>query len=68
MEIVNFTEFRSNLENWLDKAVDYVCDIVIKSKNGKDLVIISLDEFNSLKETAYLLTGNNRDVLLKSMK
>jgi antitoxin YefM len=68
MEIVNFTEFKSNLKNWLDKAVDDVCDIVIKRKNGKDLVLISLDEYNSLKETAYLLTGNNRDVLLKSIK
>lgn len=68
MEIVNFTEFRSNLKNWLDKAVDDVCDIVIKRKNGKDLVLISLDEYNSLKETAYLLTGKNRDVLLKSIK
>ncbi len=52
MEIVNFTEFRSNLKNGLEKAVDDVCDIVIKRKNGKDLVLISLDEYNSLKKSA----------------
>ncbi|MCL9981133.1 MAG: type II toxin-antitoxin system prevent-host-death family antitoxin [Bacteroidia bacterium] len=68
MEIVNYTEFRTNLKNWLDKAVDDVCDIVIKRKNGKDLVLVSLDEYNSLKETAYLLTGKNRDILLNSIK
>jgi antitoxin YefM len=31
-------------------------------------VLISLDEYNSLKETTYLLTGLNRDVLLDSIK
>jgi antitoxin YefM len=45
-----------------------VSDVVIKRKNGKDLVLISLDEYNSLKETTYLLTGKNRDILLDSIK
>ena len=31
-------------------------------------MLISLDEYNSLKETIYLLTGENRDVLLKSIQ
>jgi len=31
-------------------------------------VLISLDEYNSLKETTYLLSGKNRDVLLDSVK
>lgn len=68
MEIVNYTDFRSNLKHWLDKVFNDVSDIVIKRKGGKDLVLISLDEYNSLKETSYLLTGKNRDVLLNSIK
>ena len=68
METVNYTDFRSNLKYWFDKVVNDVSDIVIKRKNGKDLVFISLDEYNSLKETTYLLTGKNRDILLKSIK
>ena len=67
METVNYTDFRSNLKHWLDKVINDVSDIIIKRKNGKDLVLISLDEYNSLKETTYLLTGKNRDVLLKSI-
>jgi len=67
METVNYTDFRSNLKHWFDKVVNDVSDIVIKRKNGKDLVLISLDEYNSLKETTYLLTGKNRDILLKSI-
>jgi len=68
MEIVNYTDFRSNLKHWFDKVINDVSDIVIKRKGGKDLVLVSLDEYNSLKETTYLLTGKNRDVLLKSIK
>lgn len=68
MEIVNYTDFRSNLKYWFDKVINDVSDIVIKRKNGKDLVLISLDEYNSLKETTYLLTGRNRDILLNSIK
>ncbi len=68
METVNYTDFRSNLKHWLDKVIDDVSDIVIKRKGGKDLVLISLDEYNSLKETSYLLTGKNREVLLNSIK
>lgn len=68
METVNYTEFRSNLKHWFDKVINDVSDIIIKRKSGKDLVLISLDEYNSLKETTYLLTGKNRDILLNSIK
>ncbi|MBT8244645.1 MAG: type II toxin-antitoxin system prevent-host-death family antitoxin [Winogradskyella sp.] len=68
MEIVNYTDFRANLKHWLDKVVNNVSDIIIKRKNGKDLVLLSLDEYNSLKETTYLLSGKNRDVLIDSIK
>jgi len=68
MEIVNYTEFRTNLKHWFNKAVNDVSEIVIKRKNSKDLVLVSLDEYNSLKETSYLLTGKNRDILLKSIE
>jgi antitoxin YefM len=68
METVNYTDFRSNLKHWFDKVVNDVSDIIIKRKNGEDLVLISLNEYNSLKETTYLLTGKNRDILLNSIK
>ena len=56
------------MKHWLDKVVDDVNELVIKRKGSKDLVLISLDEYNSLKETTYLLRGKNRDVLLNSIK
>lgn len=68
METVNYSDFRSNLKHWFDKVINDVSDVIIKRKNGKDLVLISLDKYNSLKETTYLLSGKNRDVLLNSIK
>ena len=40
----------------------------MKRKGKKNLVLVSLDEYNSLKETTYLLKGKNREVLLKSIE
>jgi len=42
--------------------------LFIKRKDNKDLVLISLDEYNSLDETVYLLSGKNGDVLMQSLK
>ena len=67
MEVINYTDLRSNLKHWLDKVLDDVSELVIKRKGKKNLVLVPLDEYNSLKETAYLLKGANRDVLLKSI-
>jgi antitoxin YefM len=68
MKVVNYTDLRLNLKHWLDTVVNDVEELIIKRKDNKDLVLISLDEYNSLKETSYLLSGKNRDVLIKSVQ
>jgi len=67
MKVINYTELRLNLKHWLDSVFDDVEEVIIKRKNQKDLVLISLEEYNSLVETNYLLSGKNRDVLLESI-
>lgn len=67
MKVINYTDLRLNLKTWLDMVVNDVQELIIKRKNNKDLVIISLEEYNSLKETSYLLSGKNRDVLIQSL-
>ena len=68
MKVVNYTDLRLNLKKWLDLVVNDVEELIIKRKDNQDLVLIPLKEYNSLKETSYLLSGKNRDVLLKSLK
>ncbi len=67
MKVVNYTDLRLNLKKWLDLVVDDVEELIIKRKNNQDLVLVSLEEYNSLKETSYLLSGKNREVLMKSV-
>ena len=68
MKVVNYTDLRLNLKHWLDTVINDVEEIIIKRKNNKDLVLISLEEYNSLKETNYLLSGKNRDILIQSIQ
>jgi antitoxin YefM len=68
MKVINYTDLRLNLKKWMDAVVDDMEQIIVKRKDNKDLVIISLDEYNALRETNYLLSGNNRAILLKSVE
>lgn len=67
MKVVNYSELRLNLKHWLDSVIDDVEEVIIKRKDQKDLVLISLEEYNSLVETNYLLSGKNRSVLMESI-
>ncbi|WP_417362205.1 type II toxin-antitoxin system Phd/YefM family antitoxin [Galbibacter sp.] len=42
--------------------------MLINRNDSKDVVIMSIDKYKSLKETNYPLTGKNREVLLKSIQ
>ena len=68
MKVINDTDLRINLKKWMDSVTDDREEIIVKRKDNKDLVLISLDEYNSLNETNYLLSGKNRDILLNSVK
>jgi antitoxin YefM len=52
----------------MDSVTDDMEEIIVKRKDNKDLVLISLEEYNALNETNYLLSGKNRDILLQSVK
>lgn len=57
MQVVSFTQLRTNLKKILDTTADQFEPTVISRSRGEDMVLISLREYESLKETAYLL-GN----------
>ena len=67
MRGINYTYLLLNLKKWMDCVTDDREEIIVKRKNNKDLVIISLDEYYSLNETNYLLSDANKDVLLKAV-
>jgi antitoxin YefM len=69
MEVLNYSELRKNLKATLDSVIDDRETVIINRGNKKNVVIISLDEFNSWSETNHLLgTENNRKRLEESIK
>lgn len=69
MKAANFTEFRTKLKQYLDDVEDNNETLIIKRGSGKGTVLISLDEFNSIMETVYLLSSkSNADRLYESIR
>lgn len=67
MKVVNYTDLRNNLTSHLDFVVNDVEEVIVKRKGDADVVLVPLDEYQALKETCYLLSGKNRDLLLNSI-
>lgn len=55
MKTVNFTELRKNLRSYLDGVINDTDTVVISRENGTAAVIISMDEYNAIKETEYIM-------------
>ena len=69
MIAANFSEFRTNLKNYLDDVEDNNETLIVKRKSGKGAVMISLDEYNSIMETVHLLSSRaNSDQLYESIR
>lgn len=67
MLAVNYTNFRENLKDYMDKATDDYETIIITRKNNKNVVMISEESYNNLMENVYVM-GNksNYDWLMES--
>ncbi|MDG6110543.1 type II toxin-antitoxin system prevent-host-death family antitoxin [Dactylosporangium aurantiacum] len=57
MRTVSYSEVRQNLAKMLDHVVDDAEEVVITRSGHESAVIISLREYESLKETAYLMAS-----------
>lgn len=66
---LNHTEFSAHFEKILDSVIDDSEEVVITCAGHEPAVIISLAEYESLKETAYLLKSlTNARRLLDSIE
>lgn len=67
MHVVSFSELRKDMKNIMDMTQDRHEPTIITRKNGS-MVIISLEDYNSLQETAYILSNpNNAKHVLSSL-
>ncbi len=69
MTTVTYTNFRQYLARYLDKTEQDCEEIIVTRSKGRKSVLLSLDYFISLQETAYLFsTKANRKHLEKSLQ
>jgi antitoxin YefM len=52
---MSYSESRANYAETLDRVVDDREEVVVTRAGHEPVVIVSLDDYESLKETAYLL-------------
>lgn len=69
MNVISFTELRKNLKLVMDQAAENYEPVIINRPNAETMVMLSLRDYESMKETIYLL-GNeaNADHLRQSIK
>ncbi len=69
MQVVSYSEIRKNLKKYLDHVFFNHDPLIITRKNNENLVVLSIEDFNSLNETNYLLSSRkNADRLISSLK
>ncbi len=68
MATITYSEVRSKLAETMEKVCDDHAPIIITRKNSRSVVMISLDDYEAIEETAYLLrSSKNARRLLESI-
>jgi antitoxin YefM len=57
MRTANFTDLRKNLKSYLDSIIDDSDTVIINRDGGSGVVIMSLDEYNSIRQTEYIMSS-----------
>jgi antitoxin YefM len=57
MRTANYSDLRNNLKSYLDRVVNDNDTLIVHRSGNSSVVVISLDEYNSIKETEYLASS-----------
>lgn len=69
MGYVSYTELRQHLARFMDEVCDSGAPLVITRQNARPVVMLSLEEFESIEETLHLLRNHaNAARLLRSIE
>ena len=69
MQVVSMTEARNNFKAIFDAVYNDNDEVIIHRKGKENVVVIPFSEYNSIKETNYLLSNkNNAKNLQESIK
>mgnify|MGYP006292185187 FL=1 len=69
MDAVNYSDLRRNLKSYMDMVYEEREPLIVTRKNNENVVVMSIEQYNSLVETSYLLgTEANARHLLESLR
>ncbi len=69
MEAITYSHTRQHLAEIMDKVSDDRTPVLITRQNGNPVVMMSLQDFNALEETAYLMRSpKNAKRLMESIE
>lgn len=69
MEAVSYSDLRKKLKSYMDHVYQDNDPLIITRKNNENVVMISMEEYNSLIETNYLMANeSNAKHLMKSIQ
>ena len=57
MRTANYTDLRNNLKGYLDGVVNNSEPLIVHRPANTSVVVMSLNEYNSLKETEYIMSS-----------
>lgn len=55
MRTANYSELRNNLKSYLDGVINDSEPLIVHRSGNESVVVISLEEYNSIKETEYIM-------------
>jgi antitoxin YefM len=58
MQVVNYTEFRNKLAENLNRVNEDSEIMIVSRSKGKNVVVMSLEEYNAIQETLHLSSSN----------
>ena len=69
MDVVTYSDARANLKDVMDRVVNDHTHVVVTRQKAGSVVMVSLDDWNSMEETLHLLSSpKNADRLRQSIR
>lgn len=66
MRTANYSELRSNLKHYLDGVVNDSEPLLVHRSGSASVVVIPLEEYNSIKETEYIMRSPEMMEIIRS--
>ncbi len=66
MDVMNYSDARAQFKGVMDRAINDQQEVVVTRKKGEAVVVVSLEAWNSINETLYLLSNPRNAARLRS--